>query len=66
MIPVGREEDGLLGCEEGVRPVLASSEPDGQEQEPYARVKIGFFVEDLTLDENQRKVAMNDSRRASR
>lgn len=65
-IPVGRDDDGLLAGEEGVRSVLAWSEPGGQEQEPYVRVRIGVFVEDLTLDENQRKVAMNDSRRANR
>lgn len=65
MIPVGRE-DGLMGGEEGVRSVLAASVAGGQGQEPYERVKIGVFVEDLTFDENQRIVAMNDSRRANR
>jgi hypothetical protein len=55
-----------MGGEEGVRSGLASSVSGGQEQEPYARVNTGVFVEDLTLDENQRIVAMNDSRRANR
>ena len=65
VMPGGRREDGLDG-EEGV--LLGSASLGGHVHgpEPYVSVMIGVVVAVLTPDENQRKVAMNDSRTAKR
>lgn len=62
MKPVGRADEGLDAGEEGLASV---SEPGGHEHELY-RDKMGVVVAVLVLDENHKKVVINDSSRANR
>lgn len=58
-------DTGEEGVVLGSRSASLSGHVHEPEPEPYVRVKIGVVVAVLTPDENQRKVAMDDSRRAN-